>query len=308
MKILHIHDQAGVACILAKFQKKEGARTRIISLENSDTFGIKKYYKNNENLDIKLTKQNDFYNIILLEANNYDIIHIHSVYELVYRLRKKYGNKKKIILHYHGSEIREGNKQISTNFKKTVVIIRNRILNRIQLLNDGYGYQTSLHNVAQTLADKTLVATPDLLNLCNEETQYLPNPVDTDLFNNFDHTKYQKNNQIRAITMKTRLIDISTMKRYLKKNNMHIDLCVHDRTTSPVDYQYIPDLLRKYNTYIDIRFINGSVLENFSKTALESLACGLNVIDYKLKTHTGLPKKHNPEHVNKILFEVYNQL
>ena len=42
----------------------------------------------------------------LSEAKNADIIHIHSDEELVFKIRKAFGNSKKIILHYHGTDIR----------------------------------------------------------------------------------------------------------------------------------------------------------------------------------------------------------
>ena len=32
MKILHINDQAGVACILAKFQEKQGVKSKVIAI------------------------------------------------------------------------------------------------------------------------------------------------------------------------------------------------------------------------------------------------------------------------------------
>ena len=67
----------------------------------------------------------------------------------------------------------------------------------------------------------------------------------------------------------------------------------------------MPDLLKKYNTYIDIKFVNGKLLESSSKTALESLACGLEVLNYQLKYTKKLPDKHEALNVVKNLFNIY---
>ena len=61
----------------------------------------------------------------------------------------------------------------------------------------------------------------------------------------------------------------------------------------PLLHKEIPDLLKKYNVYVDIRFVNDKILENCSKTALESLACGLKVLNHKLEYLDKLPQMHN---------------
>ena len=51
MKVLHINDQAGVACILAKYQRINGMESKVLSLNSIltnykfDKFGIFKFYK-----------------------------------------------------------------------------------------------------------------------------------------------------------------------------------------------------------------------------------------------------------------------
>jgi hypothetical protein len=100
LKILHINDQAGVACILAEFQEKQGVKSKVITI--ADKYGIKQYYKNN----VILVEKENFYTASLNDSVSYDIIHLHSVDALVYKLRRRYGNKKKIISHYHGTDLR----------------------------------------------------------------------------------------------------------------------------------------------------------------------------------------------------------
>ena len=77
---------------------------------------------------------------------------------------------------------------------------------------------------------------------------------------------------------------------------------------SPLLYEEIPNFLKKYNIYVDIRIVNDKILENFSKTALESLACGLKVLNYKLEYIDKLPEKHNPVNVVNQLENIYNKI
>ncbi|MDF2737032.1 MAG: hypothetical protein K0S93_888 [Nitrososphaeraceae archaeon] len=54
--------------------------------------------------------------------------------------------------------------------------------------------------------------------------------------------------------------------------------------------------------------VNGKILENYSKTALESLACGLKVLNYKLEYIDKLPKIHYPTNVTSQLQHIYNNI
>jgi hypothetical protein len=45
MRILHIWDQAGVACIIAKYQQLEGHNSEVIRISGYDPYGINNFYK-----------------------------------------------------------------------------------------------------------------------------------------------------------------------------------------------------------------------------------------------------------------------
>ena len=45
MKILHIRDQAGVACVLAKYQRYNRMESKVLSSYKFDKFAIFKFYK-----------------------------------------------------------------------------------------------------------------------------------------------------------------------------------------------------------------------------------------------------------------------
>ena len=73
-------------------------------------------------------------------------------------------------------------------------------------------------------------------------------------------------------------------------------------------YAEIPNLLKKYDIYVDIKIVNDKIIESLSKTGLESLACGLKVLNYKLEYLDKLPQMHNPVNVVNQLESIYNKI
>ncbi|MGE5706482.1 MAG: hypothetical protein ACM3XP_07185 [Nitrososphaerales archaeon] len=85
MNILHMWDQAGVACILLKFQRRLGHNVSISKRTGYDPFKIfSSYDEPLLNLDGK-----KFIDFVLGEFSQYDIIHVHSLYKIVPLIRKK---------------------------------------------------------------------------------------------------------------------------------------------------------------------------------------------------------------------------
>jgi len=306
LKVLHIHDQAGVACILAKYQRMNNIQSKVLSSNTIDKYGILKFYKNY----VDIINRANFIEYCLAEAKYADIIHIHSVEQLVIKIRKVFGNSKKIILHYHGTDIRglknkdNPNSSILQNTKTRTKSVAAKVKNRLRLLQ--MGYYRSLRIESQKLANEILVSTPDLLSLL-PYAKYLPNPVDVNHFSK-DNNTHSKSNKNNAVTIKTTSGDIQKTLLYCKENNINLKIDILDRTTRPISYEEIPNFLKKYNTYVDIRIVNNKILENFSKTALESLSCGLKVLNYKLEYIDRLPPIHNPENVTNELTKIYNKI
>src|SRR5918994_4006298 len=148
MKILHINDQAGVACILAKYQRNNGIESKVLSSNSIlitykfDKSGILKYYKDY----VDIVEGINFVDYCIFEAKDVDVIHIHSMEELVIKMRKRFGNSKKIILHYHGTDIR--NRATTTdssmkNLKKKSGLFVAKGRYRLRLIQ--MGYYKSLH-------------------------------------------------------------------------------------------------------------------------------------------------------------------
>lgn len=284
-------------------------KSKVLSSNTIDKYGILKFYKDY----VDIIDRANFVEYCLAEAKSADIIHIHSVEQLVIKIRKVFGNSKRIILHYHGTDIR-GLKNKNTPYSSTIQNTKTRtksyaakVKNRLRLIQ--MGYYRSLRTESQKLANEILVSTPDLLLLL-PYAKYLPNPVDVDHFSKDDtiHNKVNNNNNNNALTIKTTSGDIQKTLLYCKENNINLKIDVLDRTTTPILYEEIPNFLKKYNIYIDIRIVNDKILENFSKTALESLSCGLKVLNYKLEYIDRLPSIHNPVNVTKELENIYNKI
>lgn len=108
MRILHILDAAGVACIYSKYQRMLGHEARVIwNKDIADKYGIYDFYKD---YLINVTYE-EFTQTCLKEGENVDVIHVHGYIDILFELRKKFQRQKKIILHYHGTDIRGLKKQ-----------------------------------------------------------------------------------------------------------------------------------------------------------------------------------------------------
>src|SRR5688572_32874503 len=78
-------------------------KSKVLSSNTIDKYGILKFYKDY----VDIIDRTNFVEYCLAEAKSADIIHIHSVEQLVIKIRKVLGNSKRIILHYHGTRSEE---------------------------------------------------------------------------------------------------------------------------------------------------------------------------------------------------------
>jgi glycosyltransferase involved in cell wall biosynthesis len=262
LKILHIWDQAGVACILAKHHRRMGHEVRILKRTGYDPFGISQFY-NEPLLDMD---GKTFLKYAMREAAGYDVVHVHTIHKVIPDLHKKYPDKK-LILHYHGSEARDGQRNL-------------------------------MKAEAESKADVVLGSTEDLRDFV-DNIVYVPNPVDT------EHFSPSSRSNAKAFTIRSPRINTKWVLDYLESNNIDLQVEVVDREANPIPYAQLPTFLDQYNTCVDLRYIDGMLLKNISKTGLESLACGLTVLDHELKYLKGLPEKHKPDVVANQLLGIY---
>ncbi len=145
MKILHIWDVAGVSLNIAKtMDRLYGTESMIIMRRIFDPFKFLEWGYLFDDTSKKFIIR------ALFLARKFDLIHIHDVDHplFLYALRRLYP-KKPIVLHYHGTSIRNRWKEKKDRLKNVNAII---------------------------------VSTPDLLEGAPENVIYLPNPIDTELF------------------------------------------------------------------------------------------------------------------------------
>jgi glycosyltransferase involved in cell wall biosynthesis len=298
MHILHVWDQAGVAYTLAKYQQLQGHEAKVIMIGDHNKYGLIEFYKQYI-LNVALE---EFTEKCIEKAKSADIIHIHSRIDILLKLRKKFGRSKKIILHYHGTDIR-GLKKQKLPHRSQISDLAIRSIMMYRGLRDKVLFKKRMHINAQRMADTVIVSTPDLLQLVAKGI-YLSNPVDTD---HFKPDSLLKNEQKEALTIDTEVTDIQWALDYCKMHNISLNIEVYNRIKAPIIYKYMPDFLRRYKIYVDIRYVDKTLLQNLSKTALEALACGLKVLDYQLKYRQGLPLEHDPINVISRLSTIYSQ-
>jgi hypothetical protein len=290
--VLHIWDQAGVAFILAKFQQMNGNESKVIRVKNADKYGIDEFYKE---YGLFVTTEELVYKSIE-EARRADVIHIHSLPEMVINIRNTYGESKVIILHYHGTDIRGFSGDNSRVFSLRNILKPKNIVGKIR--------KRRLHIKAQRLADRVIVSTPDLIQLVKGSI-FLPNPIDTDHFNK-KMIKERSVDVYEGVLVNSEVTNVELAMNYCKHKKINLNVNIYDRTKNPIYYKDVPNFLKKYDVYIDLRFVDRKLLKNLSKTALEALACGLRVLNYNLEFVDNLPSEHCPTNVVTILSSIYS--
>ncbi len=246
----------------------------------------------------------DYVKTCLSEAEDADVIHVHSRSDIFLESYRKFRHSKKMILHYHGTDVRgfKGDDLKHMDYAKKILAKSRRsiikIKNRARLIT--IGYWSSANEAAQKISRITLVSTPDLLRLVKDGI-YLPTPVDIEHFREDSKVKKEK----KALTFNTEVTDTDQALQYLESKNINLDLEVHDRTKKPIMFRDMPSMLNNYQLYVDVRYVDNLVLENLSKTAIESLSCGLQVLDYELKLVTTVPELHLPQNVISKISKLY---
>ncbi len=291
MYILHLWDQAGVAFILAKFQRKKGDQSQVIRVKGTDKYGIDEFYKE---YGLFVTKD-EFIPTSIVESRKADVIHIHSLPEMVIKFRRIYGKSRIIILHYHGTDVRglkdyasQSNFHVLTRAKK---LVRNLLRKR-------------LHLIAQRLADKVIVSTPDLLQIARGAT-LLPNPIDTDHFKLKPRIK--KSMVERAVIMNTEATNTELAVDFCKRKGIGLNMEIYDRIKNPISHSNFPKFFDNFDIYVDLRYVNGKLLQNLSLTAMQALACGLRVLNYNCNLIDNLPSEDYPANVVAKLSFIYSQ-
>lgn len=286
IRILHVHDQAGVSGTLAKYQRKLGHISEVIVRDGYDAYGIQSFYADKV-VTPKVPKFTQlsfvgkilrysfrtltvlmFYLYIFFHSRHFDIVHIHSCWiASFFTLKPK-------VIEFHGDDIR---KFPSRKWK----------IDRIATDWFIKHYKSKI---------KFLVSTPDLLKDL-PEAEYLPNPVDIEHFIKFPRFSLR-------IPIKNSVL---TFWNWHEKQNLNRQLpfkcrvIMIDRTNKEhVPYRILPSVMSNFEYFLDRSGIN-----SLSKTALEALSTGLTVIDWKGDILIDLPEQHNPFDVAENTIKIY---
>lgn len=271
IKILHVWNTAGVASLMRKHLLKNGYESDVMMRIGYDPFGMCEYY------GVKLLNigGNAFINEVIKRAESYDIIHVHGIWQIVERLKKKYKSKK-IILQHHGTEL-------------------SKCQNNSERIN-SYKY-----------CDEIICSTSDLsliLKYENIKHHLIENAVDTCLFNsnNINQNKYKD-----ALLFDIRYTDLELTKQFVKSNS-DWSLMIVDRELNFIKYTEFPLFLSRFDKYVDVKiydWLNGMPGKAYSKTGREALSCGLSVLNYKGEIVSGLPDEFKPEYMIDKLIHLY---
>ncbi len=173
------------------------------------------------------------------------IIHVNYALQDAFLVRAIHG--KIDILHTHGSDVRSSMKTKQW----------------------GWMVSNNLHK-----ARKVLVSTPDILPLVRQvrkDAQYLPNPIDIIRFKPVDKPV----KQFSCIYIRH---NYEPFPEDLAKILLNKKIPLFEISTGSYSYFEMDKIYSKFSVFID-RFS----IDSFSKSCLESMACGLATLDYRHK-------------------------
>ncbi len=267
MKILHVWDIGADSYLAAIYQRKFGHVADVIKRAGFDPYGITEFYgfKN-----MKTPFPLFFYLAMLRKAKSYDVMPVHFLPKAIPILKKLYP-KKKILLHYHGSDVRY------TPLEK--------------------------RSKAEEMADIVLVSTPDLKEFVPNST-YIPNPID------IEHFSFVPPKSKKAFTILLRGHTEEVTRKFLANHGIDIEFDVLNSKENLIPYAEMPKVFSQYGTYIDLTFRYNftKLAQTMGNLGRQALARGLTVLNYKLEYVRGLPEEHKPDNVAKKLLEIYENL
>ena len=265
-KVLHISGVAGVGSLLTKYSNKYNAESFYAERHGlSDT--LNQYYGG------KAFKNMKFLLIhTIFVRNSFAIVHLHG-FEILVPFFKLLG--KKIVLHYHGSDI---------NMKE----------------RNNNPFRIICRSIADIILIGELEMKPRIIG--KRKIIFLPNPIDTKSFSNI-----HVNKNGRALSIISDNLDKKAIKNY----NLGIDknITYYDISKSPIiNIRDMPKFLAEYEYYIDNKITTyGRHFDILSSTGLQALSLGVKVI-HNNKIISKFPEQYRPENIMEKLECIYASL
>lgn len=266
MKIIHLWNTAGVGGLIARYMDRmKGTDSICYMWDKWDPF-------DQATEKVVLYRRKGFLgkiqtvNLAIDKCIPYDIIHNHGIHGLTPWLRLLYPNKK-IILHYHGTRIRDKWAQFRKFWK---------------------------------YADEILVSTPDLLEGAPCGVLYIPNLVNWDTINRVKRARKWG----QALTV-SRWADAEARK-IARDRGLILDIHNRETNPVKhggflgflAGYTHYIDIKRDFGD-------DGKILRAHSLTGLEARALGLTVLNWDGEIADINIELHKPENVIPILWKLY---
>lgn len=265
LKVLHIGSTAGIGGYLANFMSEYYDVDSLVMIRTRyDPYNFSNEFVKSFDCSFK-----EFLFRCWIKGLFYDIIHIHGSDKVlkIFKLTLPYKNKK-IIIHYHGSDIR----------------------NKWRMKEYRWKY-----------ADKIIVSTPDLLEGSPDGTEYLPNVINEKLC-----STYRLNKKYRKSSFHVYHKAMDKALEYSKKYKLRLN--IHHIKRNPLKHFDFLKQLSMYEYYIDVKKRKGNFLKAISLTGLEALYMGVKLIMWDGKRVYRFPTKHLSINVCNKLNLVYNEL
>lgn len=276
MRVLHVWSVTGIAAMLAHFG---GPRHKVVMSARFDPYNQSSIYD-----PAYLTRAPGimdapwFYLVLLRRSIGADLLHIHGQISMAKKLRHLH---KPYIQHYHGRDVLH----VSPKCRKQV----------------------------EQGATRILVSTPNLLSYEYAQTpQWLPNPVDTNLFS---RRRIPQNNKglVHLISKQDRDMTLQRLNEFgygdvewdfIYRGNepgvRHMKVSYADMPAHLAQYEYYGAPVHDWRTNV--------WLQADSKTGLEAMALGLKVIRYDGSVRDTLPPEHRVENVVAKLHDIYDAI
>lgn len=263
LKILHIWSCAGISSLIAKYMDRiHGTESDVILTEKWDHLKLNKY-------NTTRMKSKPLFGLrALIMARKYDLIHVH--YHSIFVSPLKFLYDKPVIIHFHGSDVRQ-----------------------------NWG----AHMKRIKRADRILVSTKDLLEGAPARAIWSPNLVDTRKFR-FRGPRLSSQENLAFTFSYGADEEALVIAEY---HDLELDIIKgnipHEQIPDLMSkYGFYIEVKRDFKGRL---LYDGSIL---SKSGLEALAMGLKVVSRNMNTRKGLPEIHRPENVADSLFEIYKEL
>ena len=265
LRVLHVWDQGIDALLAAHMDRICGTRSSAIHNAEFDPYGMTpQEWKRDYSGKLGSIR---FKAEVAAAAIRSDVVHVHSLDTFVPML---YGLGCRVVLHYHGSDI------------------RGKWIERERYWRH---------------AGAILVSTRDLLLGAPEKARYQPNPIDTALFSPAWDMDTGSTN---ALYVDYGAADIAQRISEWHRLPLHIEPKGTPYREMPKllnRYMYLVDVKRDYTD----RVLVSRPTDTGSLIGLQALACGLTVLTLA-GPRVGLPAEHQPENVAKSVYGVYKEV